>query len=275
MSDDELKIVALTAIKSLINGQKINAPITSLDLLTSVITTKLPIGLLPRSPPPRFRLTDLRRFERIVEDLANTWSEGFISFSNDSSSGKMKIWEIGLHSAQGQAGRSVISVYGNSASVGGIGNVEILSKKRKRVVDEDADSAAGDEDEALLEEEGTGVAGSTLANLTPEMREVYTIIQKSTAKGKLLAEQVRFLHSWYTRRSADLHTIPLPSSFVLETRTSNPFVSISPRMNALKPDEQHTTTNEQLHRLGVHNPQVSFAIAFISDLLFDHTQTSH
>jgi len=209
MSDDELKIVALTAIKSLISGQKINTPITSLDLLTSVITTKLPIGLLPRSPPPRFRLTDLRRFERIVEDLANTWSEGFISFSNDSSSGKMKIWEIGLHSAQGQAGRSVISAYGNSASVGGVGNAETLSKKRKRVVDEDADSAAGDEDEALLEEEGTGVAGSTLANLTPEMREVYTIIQRSTAKGRLLAEQVRLLHSWYTRPSADT----LPVSF--------------------------------------------------------------
>jgi len=93
MSDDELKIVALTAIKSLISGQNINTPITSLDLLTS----KLPIGLLPRSPPPRFRLTDLRQFERIVEDLVNTWSEGFISFSNDNSSGKMKIWEIQVY----------------------------------------------------------------------------------------------------------------------------------------------------------------------------------
>ena len=46
-------------------------------------------------------------------------------------------------------------------------------------------------------------------------------------------------------------------------------------MNALKLGEQHMTPNEQLLRLGVRNPQVSFAIAFISDLLFAHTQTSH
>lgn len=69
------------------------------------------------------------------------------------------------------------------------------SRKRKRVVDEDADSAAGNDNDEE-EEEDIGVGGSqssTLANLTNQLREVYAILQKSTAKGRLLAEQVYFL----------------------------------------------------------------------------------
>jgi len=63
------------------------------------------------------------------------------------------------------------------------------SRKRKRVVDEDADSAAGDE-ETLLEEDVLGGSTSSLAKLSADMREAYMILQKSTAKGRLLAEQV-------------------------------------------------------------------------------------
>lgn len=71
------------------------------------------------------------------------------------------------------------------------------SRKRKRVVDEDADSAAGNDNDEE-EEEDIGVGGSqssTLANLTNQLREVYAILQKSTARGRLLAEQVCFLFS--------------------------------------------------------------------------------
>lgn len=57
------------------------------------------------------------------------------------------------------------------------------------MVDEDADSAAGD-DETLLEEEVMSGSTSSLAELSADMREAYMILQKSTAKGRLLAEQV-------------------------------------------------------------------------------------
>ena len=63
-------------------------------------------------------------------------------------------------------------------------------RKRKRIIDEDADSAAGDDDTSLEEEDAIAASSSTLANLNAEMREVYTILQTSTAKGRLLAEQV-------------------------------------------------------------------------------------
>ena len=63
--------------------------------------------------------------------------------------------------------------------------------KRKRIIDEDADSAAGNDDE---QDSYEGPAGSTtLGSLSKELKEVYTILQKSTAKGRLLAEQVCIL----------------------------------------------------------------------------------
>ena len=104
MLDDELKVVAMTAFKSLITSQKLKTPTSSMDLLTNVITTKMPSELLPTSPAPKFRLTDLSRFERIIEDLANTWTDGFISFSRDEASGGMMIWDLGLHALASRSG---------------------------------------------------------------------------------------------------------------------------------------------------------------------------
>lgn len=143
----------------------------------------MPLGLLPDSiRTPRFRLTDLSRFEKIVEDLAETWTEGKIVISRDDESKKLMIWEAVLQQQNGLMG---------SFSSGGDASG---SKKRKRVVDEDADSAVGDEESYLDEEEDNARDScSSLANLSKEMREVYTILQKSTAKGRLLAEQVCLL----------------------------------------------------------------------------------
>ena len=144
----------------------------------------MPLGLLPDGiRTPRFRLTDLRKFEKIVEDLAQTWTEGKIVISRDDDSKKLLIWEVVLQQQSGLMG-SFSSVGSGDASGSG-------SKKRKRVVDEDADSAVGDEESYLDEEEDN--SRSSLANLSKEMREVYTILQKSTAKGRLLAEQVCLL----------------------------------------------------------------------------------
>lgn len=191
MSDDELKIVVTTAFKSLLSLRKLNTPIASIDLLTSVMTTKIPSGLLPNGiPTPQFRLTDLGRFEKIVEDLAQTWTEGKVVISRDNGS-KMMIWEVGLQQNGLVGGSKSLMGSGSFPSVGSVDASGSGSRKRKRVVDEDADSAAGDEeDNSYEEEDNMGSSHSSLANLSKEMREVYTILQQSTAKGRLLAEQV-------------------------------------------------------------------------------------
>lgn len=154
----------------------------------------MPLGLLPDGiPTPRFRLTDLSRFEKIVEDLAQTWTEGKIVISRDDGSKKLMIWEVVLQQQNrlmgGNMGAESFSSVGSGGDAFGSG-----SKKRKRVIDEDADSAVGDEESYLdEEEENARDSRSSLANLSKEMREVYTILQKSTAKGRLLAERVCLL----------------------------------------------------------------------------------
>lgn len=176
MSDDELRIIATTALKTIL-GHRPNAltpPTTSMELLTKIMTTKLPSSLFPTSskPIPRFRLTDLHKLENILEGLSQplAWDDGYISVSRDKDTNEMTIWEIGLGPRKVSAGT-----------------------KRKRVIDEEADSAAGsageEEDEANAAG-GSGWARSTLGGLSKEMRDVYALLQRGTAKGKLLAEQV-------------------------------------------------------------------------------------
>ena len=169
MSDEQLKLVASGTINALFSSGKVSTPIGSMDLLTRVIANGPPPGLLP-SPPPRFRLTDLSKFDSILENLSQNWEYGTISVTRD---------DVGL---------TVMDI-----SLGSPGSVNPLatltSRKRKRVVDEDADSAAGNEEEQeSLEAPFPG--STTLGNLSKELKEVYTILQRSTAKGRLLAEQV-------------------------------------------------------------------------------------
>lgn len=72
----------------------------------------------------------------------------------------------------------------------------MVGRKRKRVVDEDADSAAGSEHEEEDEDEERGMgmgrkpAPSTVDSLSKDMKEVYALLQRGTARGRLLAEQV-------------------------------------------------------------------------------------
>jgi len=177
MSDDQLRLVTTTALKLILHdtSQSIVPPITSMQLLTMIMTTKLPNGLFPSSskPMPRFRLTDLHKLESILEGLSqpHAWSEGYISVSRDNDTGELTIWEVGLGPREISTGT-----------------------KRKRVVDEEADSAAGSggEDENETNSAGgLGWAKSALGGLSKEMRDVYALLQKGTAKGKLLAEQVK------------------------------------------------------------------------------------
>lgn len=200
MSDEELKLVLVTALKYLLTSSStaISTPLSSLEFLSHVLTIRIPSGLLPHSPPPKFRLTDLDRFERLLEELSTTWEDGWIVLSRSRRSesnvtGNLTIYEIGLGSRKHGSNRALLT---HSASISSMETASTL-RKRKRVVDEDADSAAGDGED---EDELAGQAdvgsldgpsgGSTLANLSPEMREVYTFMQKGTAKGRLLAERV-------------------------------------------------------------------------------------
>jgi len=177
MSDDQLRLVTTTALKLILHdaSQSLVPPITSMQFLTMIMTTKLPNGLFPSSskPTPRFRLTDLHKLENILEGLSQprAWSEGYISVSRDNDTGELTIWEVGLGPREISTGT-----------------------KRKRVVDEEADSAAGSGGEDENETNsvgGFGWAKSALGGLSKEMRDVYALLQKGTAKGKLLAEQVK------------------------------------------------------------------------------------
>ena len=186
MSADELRLLAITALTSLLSTKKVSFPVSTTSLLARVVATRPPAGLFlnPSSPNIRFKLTDKSRFESILESLSHTWEHGSISFSREY--GEMTVLSIVLQPS-GRALPGVESVLGDGSS----------SRKRKRVVDEDADSAAGEEDEDSYEDIPPPQP-TTLESLNKEMRQVYAILQKSTAKRRLLAEQVRipFLSLW-------------------------------------------------------------------------------
>ena len=296
MSDEELKLVTVAALKKVFAVDTVNesasiaptnsgnvsstsnkasnathygarpippsklTPVSSLDLLTHVMTTKIPSGLLPNDKPtPRFRLTDLAKFERIIEDLARTWEDGRISYSrdkNDGGTGAMTVWEVQLGvkafglSAAGQAGMREDGTF-QGFEHGALG-------KRKRIVDEDADSVsgagdAGDEDDDIYKEDigssaatsqivgigaefeptsgesGNGMEGraiTSLGSLSKELREVYSLVQRGTAKGRLLAEQVRAYS-----RPCIVHILLVRSSSP-QGKTSSLYVPTSRRRTA-------------------------------------------
>lgn len=183
MSDDQLRLLVSTSLQALKSSGKVLLPATATELLAKVIAYKPPSGLFVGLKPPRLRLTDLRRFESILESLSQSWDAGYIQVSTEGSEG-LCVMEIRL-------GKDTTA---RDASSG----TSSLTRKRKRIVDEDADSAAGyDDEEEEVEENSiensaeTRPLKTTLDNLSKELKEVYALLQRGTAKGKLLAEQVR------------------------------------------------------------------------------------
>ncbi|KAK0498405.1 MT-A70-domain-containing protein [Armillaria luteobubalina] len=172
MSNEELTVVASAALQHLLSKGSLTVPISSIDLLVRVITYKPPQGLIVNKPKaPRFRLTDLTRFEAILESLSQSWDQGSITFIKEN--GEFNVLDLRLASSSSNVGCT-------------------LSHKRKRVIDEEADSAAGDDESEDSEfEDAMNQPCSALASLSKEQRQVFAIIQKSTAKGRLLAEQFR------------------------------------------------------------------------------------
>jgi mRNA m6A methyltransferase catalytic subunit len=170
MSDDALKVVAAAGIRSLFSSGNVSTPVSAFKLLTRLVAFKAPEGLLsPEINPARFRLTDLHRLEGILESLSKSWDDGIICLKREN--GELFVVDLILSKS---------------------GERPVNPRKRKRVVDEEADSAAGSDEEDNSREGSNGNHGplTALDKLTAEQREIYALLQKPTAKQKLLAERV-------------------------------------------------------------------------------------
>jgi mRNA m6A methyltransferase catalytic subunit len=176
MADEQFRTLVSDTLYTLFSSSKIHTPVGSLELLSSAITASLKSPSDSTAPPkPKFRLTDRSRFERAIEALSKHWENGSITVIRDDSG----VTVTDVHLGSGSVTEPPTRIIG----------------KRKRVRDEDADSAAGSGDEAedAYEEEAQKPC-TTLANLSKELKEVYAFLQRSTAKGRLLAEQVGCAH---------------------------------------------------------------------------------
>ncbi|PIL36821.1 hypothetical protein GSI_00511 [Ganoderma sinense ZZ0214-1] len=183
-AEDKLRLVAASAVENLFSSHAVSAPISSFDLLTHIIALgPSPVGLFPdHTPPPRFRLIDLARLERILEHLSEKWENGKITLSREENSdGGLTVMDVRLGVPSDDQGNRLPT--------------SPVRRKRKRVVDEDDDSAAGGKEEEETPEvekpESWNPPPSTLDSLNKTMKEVYALVQQSSAKGKLLAEQFR------------------------------------------------------------------------------------
>nr|VWO97305.1 Zn(2)-C6 fungal-type domain-containing protein [Ganoderma boninense] len=180
--EDKLRLVAASALENLFSSRAVSAPISSFDLLARIIALGPSPGLFPdHAPPPRFRLIDLARLERILEHLSEKWENGKIVLSREENSdGGLTVMDVQLGIPSHDQGDRLPT--------------SPVRRKRKRVVDEDDDSAAGGKDEEETPEvekpESWKPPPSTLDSLNKTMKEVYALVQQSSAKGKLLAEQV-------------------------------------------------------------------------------------
>jgi mRNA (2'-O-methyladenosine-N6-)-methyltransferase len=161
MADDPLKGVVSSALHSLVSSKSVSAPISSLNLLGKFISHS------SRKPTP-LRLHELSRFESILESLSDDWDHGTISLLRESSGLTVMDVKLSRHSPDSS------------------------SRKRKRPVDEEAESDAESDNNGPteLEKKSPIPTVSSLSYLSKEMKEIYAILQKPTAKGRLLAEQV-------------------------------------------------------------------------------------
>ena len=163
-----------SVIRSLFSSRAASTPISSLNLLGRVIATSRKAPLL--------RLHELGRFEAILEALSQpqSWEHGTITLLKDASG--VTVMNVGLVKKSAQV------------PYDGSGTVPNPKKRKRPPVDEEAESREGSEHgQSSLEEEEIlppKPAVSSLSNLSKEMKEIYEILQKPTAKGRLLAEQV-------------------------------------------------------------------------------------
>ena len=157
---DDLKLAASLSLQQLVNNGKLYMPISASHLLRKLVA----LGPLPPSTTS-LRLTDLHKLEAILEEFAVQWDVGALSIIRDDN-------EVSLIHASCNA------------------SCLPPSKKRKREpeIDEDADSA--EENESKSETQARTLSTIPMSGLSMETREIYGLLQKGTARGRLLAEQV-------------------------------------------------------------------------------------
>ncbi|KAG9317276.1 MT-A70-domain-containing protein [Chiua virens] len=163
MADDEFTLVVSSAIRDAFTSGKVSTPVTCMDLLLSLIASKA-------MACSSLRLTDLHRLEIALQSLCSRWEHGNLTLSREN--GVLTITDVHLGNAR----------------------VDMVnSRKRKRPpVDEEADSAAGDDADERSSRSITHSPPPSVtpfANLGKDLREVYAILQRATAKGRLLAER--------------------------------------------------------------------------------------
>lgn len=159
MALDALKQRVSNDLQGLLKHDAILTPIDSFALLSKLIA-------LPHASTgtPALRLTDQRKLERILEDLAESWDAGTLSVLRDQSG-------FSLMSASLKSNRPE-------------------HRKRKRRIDEDADSAEENEEPPKSPLVKSPPSATSLSNLSKNMQEIYALLQQGTARQKLLAEQV-------------------------------------------------------------------------------------
>lgn len=168
MSLDALKQRVSIDLQSLLQIDAILTPISSFALLAKLIA--LPH---PSTSASALRLTDQHKLERILEDLAETWNAGTLSVLRDQSG-------LSLMSASLKSGRPE-------------------HRKRKRKIDEDADSAEENEEPLKSPLVKTPPSASSLSKLSKNMQEIYALLQQGTARQRLLAEQVAYCPIMYKK----------------------------------------------------------------------------
>lgn len=237
MSEDELKERISNLLQELTCSGAIHTPIAAFDLFKKLVSHG---GTKPGETVPRLRLTDLPKLEDILEKLAVSWDAGYLSVLRDGN---------GLMVMQLDVGRK-------GASPG-------YTRKRKRPVDEDADSA---EEEAAMAtpalSKGKPSAAASLSNLSKDLQEIYALLQRGTARQKLLSEQVSMLPSFPTK---SLFTFSFRISSGPQSHSSR-YVRTLRRMIVLRRGPlKRDKLLLRLHRS---------AIGSTSGLWYDHTRTS-
>lgn len=158
---EQLRQLASRYIQQLASSGKLPTPISASELLAKFISSPFTTNGV------NFRLTDSQKLETILEEFANSWDAGLLSVQRDKN------------------GLSLTRVILNTFPKG-----TVPSRKRKRQVDEDADSAEETEVLSNSQSAKSSRPAASLSNLSRDLQEIYALLRKGTAWNKLLAEQV-------------------------------------------------------------------------------------
>ncbi|KAG8855870.1 hypothetical protein FRB96_006692 [Tulasnella sp. 330] len=138
-------------------------PIASSDLLTAVVSWTLTAHPIPKA---RLKLTDLKVLEDLLVDFSQNWEHGTLTIEYDKSA------QVGNYLA-------------SQVTVDSIQLTAPLVKKRKR-----RDNSAEPET-PVNQQQQHRLAVLDAHHISHDLQEVYMMLQRGTAKGKLLAEQFK------------------------------------------------------------------------------------